>query len=68
MIKTPKRPTTFSIAVTKEDYNILQERTKNIKRKYKLTKASVMRKVLIELLDNDDFLDYIGVIKDGKKV
>jgi len=58
-----KKTKSITFRLSEEEQAIIDKRAKNIKRTYRLDRAKVVRKVLLERLDDYDFLKYIGLVE-----
>jgi len=50
------------IRVSDDEYEIILKKSKSIKRKFRLDKSKVLRKVLLEKLDDEKFLRSLNLI------
>jgi len=50
------------IRVSDDEYEIILKKSKSIKRKFRLDKSKVLRKVLLEKLDDEKFLRSLDLI------
>jgi len=61
--KTGRKPEyKFFVAMTEEERETIRKNMENLRKEHKITLSALLRKVMIEHMNNEDFLKYIGLL------
>ncbi len=60
--KTGRKERVFYIAMDQSEREITRENMKRLRKDYKISMSEVLRKVMIEHMNDEDFLKFIGLV------